>query len=390
MENREVSSPGAEFTPPGPEFARTGREFVPPGREFALPGPEVHCTQAQAGERKRRRTPLTLAVAVVAAGAVVLSGTFAPARQALPYPACAIPAQHQAYLDQVWQALEEADPEALGALAGDPLLPDLVEHYIKPYAHQMLDDYGVGSASETYLLNQQILTCDLGGAYDTFYDGEALAVTDDFLFSREAGLKVQYHQVTWPAEVTGREETYATVSFVAEPPIPSTAAGESFPYQAYRREQRTGEEAATYESVIWYDTVKQSFSVEGISFEAAVSGTFLEQHREGGSLPYYRATRLQGSYCTELQEDGTGYMTYLENGTAMLTYDDARGAYQIELVVRDGQALLNDQVCLTRSDDGAYSLWGLGPDGSPIRELASGQADPEDNVLYHLFSLPYY
>ena len=159
MKDKEFSGGGREFSSPGQEFSNPGREWAsqPPeadrsGREYRQESGPVKPTK----KKRRRLQPAMLTVAAVVTVAAVL--TSAPAEPAYEPPVWELSAEHRAYLDAVWENIEESDLDELERLARDPMLEDILVNAVDPIAEQF----------------------DLSVHRDICYNGEALGLPRDW------------------------------------------------------------------------------------------------------------------------------------------------------------------------------------------------------------------
>ena len=175
----EQASPGVEVSQPGRESAEPGLELFHVGGEYLSGGQAIHHITGQTPKRekkKRRINPMVFTAAVVATGMVAISGINVSERnENTQHPFCELTAEHQAYLNEVWTAVESSELDRMTELANDVRLRDLIVEYIQPYAHMVEETYDASVVwGENYYVNDIRYTNDEGGSYYVYYDGEHL------------------------------------------------------------------------------------------------------------------------------------------------------------------------------------------------------------------------
>lgn len=268
MKDNEFSSPGQEFSSPGREFSPPGQEWSRAGREFSAPS-----SGEPPRKKKRRLNPLMLTAAAVVTAAVVLGSSPAPR---VEYPTCPLTQEHRAYLDTVWETMEQRDIDELQVLSQDPRLKDLVENYIKPYA-RMIDktyedmwivDY------ETYAFNDYTdIPFAEGGSYCVYYDGTDLGILECFPDLGKSNLLwVQYYLETSFPESSSSFHSNASFQLAQRPSHDTSWSSILFDCDIWD----------TWTNVNWYDLEYQTLQLDNDN-----SCTFVPV---SGTVMYYNKT----------------------------------------------------------------------------------------------------
>lgn len=177
-----------EFSGGGREFSSPGREFSDPGREWASQTPELNRSGREYGqesvpakpEKKRRRLfqPAALTAAALVAASIAL-GPVSPSPPRTQYPVQQLSAEHRAYLDAVWENMEQADLDDLKELALDPTLEDIVVNVVDPFLERVRREYGSADGQITTINDgHNTITFRWNDRSVVHYNGEALVISD--------------------------------------------------------------------------------------------------------------------------------------------------------------------------------------------------------------------
>lgn len=183
MKDKEFSGGGREFSLPGQEFSNPGREWASQPEEMNRSGREYRQESAPAKpEQKRRRRvfrPAALTAATLVTASIVL-GSFSLSPPRAQYPVQQLSAEHRAYLDTVWENMEQADRDELKELAQDPTLEDIVVNVVDPFLERVREEYG-SVDGQTTIINDgyNMITFRWNDRSAVHYNGEALVISDE-------------------------------------------------------------------------------------------------------------------------------------------------------------------------------------------------------------------
>lgn len=178
-----------EFSNPGREYASSGREFSGPGREWASQPAETdrsgreykqELIPVKPVKKKRRRAfrPAALTAATLVTASIALGSVSLRPPRGARYPTQELSAEHRAYLDTVWETMERSDLDALGELARDPALEDIVVNVVDPFLERVKREYNSPDGLVTISNGHTAYTFDLNDRSIVHYSGEVLAISD--------------------------------------------------------------------------------------------------------------------------------------------------------------------------------------------------------------------
>ena len=338
-----------------------------------------------------------LAAAAVVGAAVVLTPAATPQSQP-SYPDAELTVEQKAYLDELWVAVETADLAALEVLVRDETGQDIYYNVMVPYAHRMLEEYGLwdaGIIAETDPEGPERSS----GTY-ICYDGEALGVNRDsgkylrlsYLYysnddeSSDIGLDIDFYDDTrlMSEGIRGHGHIFVQADFYED-------------------------SAGWFTHHLCWEDMTFRGDREGY-YEAPVGEWTLRYHEEEFSLydtagVVTKDELIRGEFQAEhdiLIEDGSWWTSCLENGQVTLRYSDGSGRAASGTVdVADGYMVRWDDTLSLEliedrwtADEGEYSqeyyqIWlDLDGDHTAFTRFIDVWRDErlQEDPLYHLFS----
>ncbi len=361
MRDNEFSAPGQEFSAPGREISRPGREWSAAPREIDRSGMEYGQKDVPAAAKKKRRRvqPAALTAAAVVTAALVLTPAHRPVYPApgeiqpvypsaeistqpvsptaevstqpfvplpeistLPdYPVAELSDTHRAFLDTVWTALESNDEDRAEELALDPLLREIVDDVVAPYAHQIEAEYGLDVARTEYALNGEIVPYEVGGNFDVVYDGQVLCIgmgnghseherVLGFIYALRNEILFRGFTLTGAEKDGKRTDIRLQVDDYTINTANGGVEGHSVSYQ-------NGVIAD-----VLYDDGSRTLFQEGTRIEKGMTDSY--QYGNDDPAIVNTTYKIQGTFAPNF--DGvTSHLEYMENGRAEFTYSDDHG-----------------------------------------------------------------
>lgn len=373
MKDKEFSGGGREFSSPGQEFSRPVREGAFQPQEIGCSGREYRQENAPMKPKKKRRRlqPAMLTAAALVTSAIVL--TSAPAERAHQYPVQELSAEHRAYLDEVWAAMEKSDVDALDLLAKDDMAREIVVDVIAPYARRLDDEYDFVSpiVVQESASDSEYTHYSEGGTYAVYYTGDVLRIRPN-----QAALQILY-QAGETQIIDTQTRQMKDVSFL----LSDYTSGVTDSVKRYNSTNQRSDNWY-YNATQWSDEYFKSSNYTPV-------GEWTLIHRsESSNGPRREEARLQGE--TRLVPYGDGKMyACLENGQVTLNYSDDLGfSGRGTIDVADGYVVRQDDTCLIEHDGERWQVYLDVGDSHPYpfwTFVSFVENEPQSDPPYHVF-----
>ena len=265
------------------------------------------------------------------------------------YPVQELSAEHKAFLDEVWAAMEASDLDALDVLSQNDMVREIVVDVIAPYARRLAEEYGELSyltygdhASD----NDDNFYWE-GGSYEVAYTGEVICVGN----MRQQGLYIRSEERRAKSMTVGpMRQEYISFRLLLED---YGYAGGMLPLSSHKFYDfhSTQDFGYNQSSTIWVDQYLQY--PDRFSMPVPVGEwTSVERHDYDYDQNYgdgygsrQNEIQLRGEFQMEQGRDGI-WWPCLENGQVTLSYsDDSDRSGCGTIDVADGYVVRQDDAC---------------------------------------------
>ena len=385
MMDHEFSSPRAEFSPPRQEFAPPRPEFTPPKGEQHAPGAEFAQSAAVPEQKKRRVNPLMLTAAAVASSAIILTPVSVSVRPS--GPSLQLNADQRAYMSELSAALDAHDKDWLIELAHDPRTMELIEFFIAE-SETSGEDYGYyENIPGSVIYGDGTINYDAPHYFSDFFYNEALGLAYPHSYSLTDEDTVSYSLSYSDNQQSPYDSPDYSIFFCR---IADGKKTSSMPHQEQSLSASfyIGESMPIYCRIIdmtvrWDETSHISIPIEGTSHISL--HYFDSSGRSSGEADNLTMT---GTYAYD-PEKGEDYLPdsaryYLENGTAISSYNRRGIQTDISFEVKNGQTIDDGQFLIDSQQyiDGLkYFITTENQIPCPLIE----DGDSVDDLLFHTF-----